>query len=208
MNLAEAASRYGVKFVFFSSDQIYNGNREKGLLTEDLATSPENHYGRHKKLAEEEALKVCPDTVALRATWMYDNRREGMPTHGNFVLNIMKAVEEGSPLRFATREYRGITWTDEVVKNIPHTFGLPGGVYNFGAENTMNTYETAAAFCDMLGCGNVHELILPDYGRFPEHERNISISMKKASEASDGAIKFTDTLKGLEKYLAAVRGLQ
>ncbi len=207
-NLAAAATRHGAKFVFFSSDQIYNGNLERGLLTEDMPTAPENHYGRHKKQAEEEALALCPGTVALRATWMYDSLREGMPTHGNFVLNIRNAIMTGTPMRFATREYRGITWVEEVVRNLPHTFSLPGGVYNFGAENTLNTYETAAAYADILNRNGVIfngcDLILPDHDRFAAHERNISISMRKAVEASGGAIRFSDTVEGLKKYVESL----
>ncbi len=197
-NLATAAAHYDAKFIFFSSDQIYNGNTEKGLLSEDTPTAPENHYGRHKKEAEEKALQLYPDTVALRATWMYDCLREGMPTHANFVVNIQKALAEGTSLRFATREYRGITWIDEVVKNLPHTFALPGGIYNFGAENTLNTYETALAYCDILGCKK--DIILPDAERFPAHERNLTLSMRKAVEASSGAICFSHTTEGLKRY--------
>ncbi len=200
VNLAEAATRFGVKLVFFSSDQIYNGNAEKGLLSEDVPTAPENHYGRHKKQAEQEALRLCPEAVALRATWMYDALREGMPTHGNFVLNIKRALAEGTPLHFATREYRGITRVEEVVQNLPHTFALPGGIYNFGAENTLNTYETALAYCDILRSKDKHSLILPDHERFAAHERNISISMRKAAEASSGAIRFSTTIDGLKMF--------
>ncbi len=199
-NLAKAAAHYDAKFVFFSSDQIYNGNTEKGLLSEDAATNPENHYGRHKKQAEEEALSICPDTVALRATWMYDSPFEGMPTHNNFVVNIKRALAENTPLRFATREYRGITWIGEVLQNLPHSFVLPGGIYNFGAENSLNTYETALAYCDILGCREKECLFLPDHERFAAHERNISISMRKAVEISEGAIRFSNTVEGLEKY--------
>ncbi len=201
-NLAAAAAQRGMKFVFFSSDQVYNGNTESGLLEEDVPTAPENHYGRHKKMAEEEALGIHPDTVALRATWMYDSQREGMPTHGNFVLNLKNAIEKCEPLRFATREYRGITWIDEVVRNLPHTFDLPGGVYNFGTENTLNTYETALAYCDILGCAAKDVLVLPDHERFAAHERNISISMRKAMTASGGKIGFSDTVAGLQRFEA------
>lgn len=202
-NLAIVAARYGAKFLFFSSDQVYNGNREKGLLDEDVAVMPENHYGRHKLLAEQRALELCDCSVALRATWMYDSRCAGLPVHDNFVLNIKRAVEENRTLSFATREYRGITWIDEVVENLPHTFLLPVGVYNFGAENTLNTYETACAYCDMLGVDSAR-VVVADTERFPLHERNLSISMHKAREASGGAIEFSDTLEGLRKYEACV----
>ena len=198
-NLAKAAARHKAKFVFFSSDQIYNGNHEIGLLNEDIPVSPENHYGRHKLLAEKRALNICSDTVALRATWMYDIERPGMHTHLNFIRNIKTAIETGTPLKFAKREFRGITWIEDVVRNIQPTFALPGGVYNFGAENTMNTYETACEYVRMLG-HDPNKLIIADNDRFPEHIRNISISMEKAHKASNGRIRFRNTLDGLKKF--------
>ena len=201
-HMAEVAARYGCKLVWFSSDQVYNGNHEQGLLTEEIAVCPENHYGRHKLLAEEEALRRCPDSVALRATWMYDARREGMHTHNNFVLNIEEAISQHTSLPMATREYRGITWVDEVVSNIPHTWQLPGGVYNFGAENTHNTYDTARAYLDIIGCIQP-DIVVPDHERFAAHVRNISISMHKATEASGGAIRFHDTVEGLRRFVAS-----
>jgi dTDP-4-dehydrorhamnose reductase len=202
-NIAAVAARYGAKFLFFSSDQVYNGNCESGLLDEDVAVAPENHYGRHKLFAEQRALELCDNSVALRATWMYDKRYAGLPVHDNFVLNIKRAIEENRTLAFATREYRGITWIDEVVNNLHHAFLLPAGVYNFGAENTLNTYETACAYCKVLGV-EPDRFIVADHDRFPEHERNISISMRKAREASGGAIEFSDTVEGVRKYEACV----
>ena len=202
-HMAEAAQRYGCKLVWFSSDQVYNGNLELGLLGEDIDVCPENYYGKHKLLAEEEALKCCPDSVALRATWMYDVRREGMPTHNNFVLNIEEALRQHTPLRMATREFRGITWVDEVVRNIPYALDLPGGIYNFGAENTLSTYETALAYLGVIGC-DMPDIVTPDHERFSEHVRNISISMSKATEASNGAIQFANTLEGLRRFVLNV----
>lgn len=199
-NLAKAAAKHDIKLVWFSSDQIYNGNTGLGPLTEDIAAAPENHYGRHKLLAEERALAICPDSVALRATWMYDASRQGMKTHGNFVINFQNALESQTPLRFATREFRGITWIKDVVKNLPYTFELPGGVYNFGAENSLNTYETAVGYAKLLGCDH-ERLVIADTERFPQHIRNISISMKKAHDASGGKIRFMSTLEGLEEFL-------
>jgi dTDP-4-dehydrorhamnose reductase len=130
---------------------------------------------------------------------MYDDLRAGMKTHNNFVLNFRNAMKSGSPLSFATREFRGITWIDEVVENIPHTLHLPGGVYNFGAENLLNTYETACEYARMLGW-DADNMIVADTERFQEHVRNISISMKKAYDASDGKIQFKNTIEGLRAF--------
>lgn len=198
-NIATAAEHHNAKFIFFSSDQVYNGCNEQGMLDEQTPLAPENHYGRHKLIAEERADKLCNNSVALRATWMYDTPHERMSTHPNFVTNIKRAIRQQSNIKFATREYRGITWIEEIVDNLPHTLNLPAGVYNFGAENSLNSYETACAYCAILG-HDPEKFIVADNERFPLHERNISISLKKISEASNGAIKFSNTIEGLRKY--------
>ena len=200
-NIAKAAAKHDIKLVWFSSDQVYNGCTELGLLSEDMPLSPENHYGRHKLLAEQRALEICPESVALRATWMYDSERPGMKTHRNFVLNFQEAIKNGTPLRFATREFRGITWIEDVVRNIPHTFDLPGGVYNFGAENHLNTYETAVEYARIQGL-DPDTIAIPDTERFPNHIRNLSMSIQKAYEASGGKIRFMTTLEGLSAYIS------
>ena len=198
-NIAKAAAKHDIKLVWFSSDQVYNGCTELGLLSEDTPLKPENHYGRHKLVAEQRALEICPESVALRATWMYDSERPGMKTHRNFVLNFQEAKENRTPLRFATREFRGITWIEDVVRNIPHTFDLPGGVYNFGAENHLNTYDTAVEYARIQGL-DPDAIAIPDTERFPDHIRNLSISMQKAYKASGGKIRFMTTLEGLSAY--------
>lgn len=199
-NLAAAAARNGVKFIFFSSDQVYNGNCESGPLSEDVAVAPENVYGRHKLEAEQHALELCPTAVALRATWMYDSERVGMPVHQNFVLNIANSIKERKPLVLPVREYRGITWVRDVVEYLPATFTLPGGVYNYGAGNTMNTYETACCYCEMLVGLQSGPLLQPDYERYPEHERNLAMSTDKIFRASGGRICFGSTMDGLRIF--------
>ena len=199
-NIARASAMCGAKMIFFSSDQVYNGNLESGLLSEDLPVSPENVYGKHKLEAEERVLAFCPGAVVLRATWMYDKEREGMPSHANFVKNILNAIKNHTPLVFSVREYRGITWVREVVEFLPLTFSLPSGVYNYGAENDMNTYETACCYCEMLAGLHAGPLLQPDYDRYPEHERNLSISVDKIFRSSGGAVCFSSTMAGLRLF--------
>lgn len=199
-NIARAAALCRAKLVFFSSDQVYNGNVESGLLNEDVRVAPENVYGRHKLEAEQRALELCPSAVALRATWMYDSERAGMPVHQNFVLNIANAIKERKPLVLPVREYRGITWVRDVVEYLPATFTLPGGVYNYGAGNTMNTYETACCYCEMLVGLRSGPLLQPDYERYPLHERNLAMSTEKIFRASGGAVCFGSTMDGLRIF--------
>ena len=206
-NVARAAAHRGAKFIFFSSDQIYNGNTTLGLLNEAVPVSPENVYGKHKLEAELRIAALLPDAVILRATWMYDAHSETLPRHNDFVHNIATALEQRKPLAVPVREYRGITWVREVVDFLPVTFSLQGGVYNYGAENIVNTYETACCYCEMFGVGGAAlQYIIPDYERFPLHERNISICGDKLFRASGGRICFSNTIDGLRLFLDIALG--
>lgn len=208
LHMAQAAKAVGAKFIFFSSDQIYNGNEELGGLPESIAVKPENVYGCDKLEAERLIAEQDAEAVMLRATWMYDAEREGMRTHPNFVVNIANALRTQTPLSFATREYRGITDIREVVEILPHCVNIPGGVYNFGAENPLNTFETALAYArllqrkypDAFTSLTPEQLILPDPERFPTHIRNISIDMQKLHAALPHGVRFSTTLEGLEKF--------
>lgn len=202
-NVSRAAAVFGAKVVFFSSDQVYNGNYERGLHCEDVPVSPLTIYACHKLLAEELVSANSPDAVVLRATWMYDKESSQLPVHDNFVLNIMKAVAGCCTLSFPVHEYRGITWVREVVEMLPKTFELPAGIYNYGASNDINTYETACCFFEMLASGlKCEDIIVPDFERFSSgHERNISVSTEKIVRASGYNICFGDTLGGLRMFL-------
>lgn len=139
--LAKASK--GRKLICFSSDQVYSGCREEGPYWEDMA-KPGNIYAEHKLEMEERVLEINEDAVMLRAEWMYDYYAK----KGNYFMNIVNAKESVS---FSSRQFRGITYLKEVVKNMEKVFTLPGGVYNFGSETTKSMYEITREFIDLLG---------------------------------------------------------
>ena len=101
--LAKASD--GKKLICFSSDQVYRGCESDGPYREDEA-KPANIYGAHKLEMEQRVLDRQPDSVMLRAEWMYDY----ISPRGNYLLNVLNAKET---LTFG-RQYRGITYLREV----------------------------------------------------------------------------------------------
>ena len=96
----------GVKCVLYSTDQVYSGFGEGGPFRED-EVSPANLYAEEKLEMERRALEINPDTVLLRATWMYDMPRYGTPNRGNFLMNMFRA--NGGEIALTSSEMRGIT---------------------------------------------------------------------------------------------------
>ena len=139
--LARAAK--GAKLIFFSSDQVYSGLEEEGPYTEDTV-KPGNIYAEHKLLMEQRVLDIAPESVMLRAEWMYDYYLK----KGNYFMNVITAKE---PLRFSSHQYRGLTYVREVAQNMESVIRLPGGVYNFGSETEKSMYDITTEFLALLG---------------------------------------------------------
>ena len=148
--LARAAAQCGARLVGFSSDQVYAGVQQPGSLPETMELSPANVYGRQKLEMEQRMLDACPDTVLLRATWMYDLPSYGLPIRGNLPLNILRAAKTGEVLRFSRNDYRGVGYVREVIENLVPAMELPGGVYNFGSGNDKDMVDTALYFSHLL----------------------------------------------------------
>lgn len=164
------------------------------VMGSDQTVGPPNIYGEHKKLMEEKVLEVLPSAVALRLTWMFERYDELHP-HTDIVSRLTEASRTGTPIKASTREYRAMTDVDDVCRNIIRSFGrLPGGVYNFGSKNKLDTYSTLCRIVELAGLEGVR--IVPDdsWGRslamdcsalrkygleFPETIESVVNSLKK-----------------------------
>ena len=139
--LAKASKN--IKFVCFSSDQVYSGTTQDGPFTEDM-TCPNNIYATHKLEMENRVLDIDPDAVLLRAEWMYDYYLKKT----NFFMNMINASET---VKASSKQFRGITYVKEVAENMEAVKRLPGGAYNFGSETTKSMYEITKNFLELIG---------------------------------------------------------
>lgn len=149
--VARAAAETGAKLAAFSSDQVYAGVDRTDALPEDIPLQPANVYGQGKLEMEQRVQAVCPDAVLLRATWMYDLPGYHLPIRGNLPLNLLRAARTGEAVCFSANDYRGVTYVRQAVELLEPALELPGGVYNFGSENTEDMVTTARQFEEALG---------------------------------------------------------
>lgn len=198
VKIAKACKHIGAKLVFMSSDQVYNGTPVSGPLKEQDVFQPVNVYGRHKLEAEQRALRNNPMSIALRLTWMYDVPSSPMKLNSNILVNIQKALDEGTTIKAATHEYRGVTNVWEVVRNMEQTLELPGGIYNYGSGNHIDSYTLFLKVANIMGAKEPSTFILPDEERFSEQTRNLTMD---CSLINNFGIRFNDSVEGIEKAL-------
>lgn len=186
--IALACHETGARLIYCSSDQVYMGNgvtephREEG---ERL--SPPTIYAVQKLEAERLSLKIHPDTVCLRLPWMFAaDFREG--EHGNLISNVRRSVELGEEVRFPVYDYRSITDVWEVVRNMETAFTMPPGIYNFGSENHLCTYQVAEVLFGVMGWDKM--LLKRNEEAFAGNPRNLRMDMRKAGSMG---IRFRST---------------
>lgn len=198
VRIAKACKLTGAKLLFMSSDQVYNGTPVLGPLPEDAVLQPVNVYGNHKLEAEQRALRNLPDAVGLRLTWMYDLPESSMRLNSNILVNLHKAHTEGTVIKAATHEYRGVTYVWDVVRNIERALALPGGIYNFGSGNNRNSYELFLKAAKLMGVEQPYNLILPDEERYAPECRNLAMD---CSLVAKYGIHFRNSIEGIEEAL-------
>ena len=91
--LARAAADLGARFVYFSSDYVFDG--ADGPNDEADTPNPINVYGQ-SKLAAEEALRteLGEAQLTIRTSWVFGPERQGK----NFAYQVARALSEGKTL--------------------------------------------------------------------------------------------------------------
>lgn len=198
--LATACAEASAKFIFCSSDQVYAGSTFPGPHKESEPMTPGNIYAQQKLQAEQSCQILCPDTVSLRLSWMYSPNY--LPNeHGHLLTSLCSAIrDESQTLTWPVYDHRGITNVDDVVKQLPAVLAFPTGVYNFGAENDRNTYETIRTVLQELNLQNVLSRLSPNQQAFADFPRDIRMD---GSLTAALGITFENTCIGLCKALSA-----
>lgn len=195
-NVAKACRETQSKMVFMSSDQIYGASHGTEPHREGSEKRPESVYGKDKLRAEESMFTYLNNGVALRLSWMYDYPSKGRVGGRDFLHQLLGALHSGEPLKLPVHDYRGITYVWEVVRRMEMVLELPGGIYNMGSGNYLNTYDTGRMFLETInGCTVNQELIKREEHRFASWPRNLTMNIDKIK--SYGII-LADTCEGIK----------
>ena len=86
--LADATTRHHVGLVTFSTDYVFDGEKETGYVESD-EPNPLNVYGTTKLEGEQLALGANPNALVVRTSWLLST------THRNFLTAILESLTKG-----------------------------------------------------------------------------------------------------------------
>jgi dTDP-4-dehydrorhamnose reductase len=115
---ARAAQRAKARYVYISTDYVFDGGRAPGsMYDEDDALNPLNVYGASKAAGEQLARQTLPDHLVVRVSSLFGvagARGKG----GNFIETILKKAREGGPLKVVNDQWMTPTYTADAAEAI------------------------------------------------------------------------------------------
>lgn len=164
-NVAESCARRGIRYVFFSSDAVFDG--EKDCYTEDDPLGPVNYYGKTKMEAEKAIFQACPGAAVIRISLVL-----GYPVQsGNsFFANLQNKLQEGNAIPTPTDEIRTpvdvYTLSECVLELCENEYA---GVVHIGATDSISRYDLTRELARRMGYND--ELVRPQTASEPKPGR-------------------------------------
>ena len=178
-NVAKCCAERGVRYVFFSSDAVFDGHGCS--YAEENEPAPVNYYGVTKAEAEKAVLSACPEAVIARLSLVL-----GFPVNrGNsFFAGLHAKLNSGQEVPCPVDEVRTpvdvITLSECVLELAGSRLS---GIFHIGATDHIGRYDLTRklarrmGFDESLAVPVTSEKSAP--GRAPRHKNGI-ISVSKA----------------------------
>lgn len=145
--LAEEAARIGAALIHFSTDYVYDGNKQ-GKYVEGDAVNPVSVYGKSKLAGEEAIRAVGLPHLILRTSWVYGAYGK------NFLKTILRLAAERDSLRIVADQWGAPTSSESIADAVAKLIGIwqfgnasQAGIYHFtnAGETTWHGFATAIA---------------------------------------------------------------
>jgi len=144
-NLARAAREVGAKFVYFSSDYVFDG--KAGPYGEDDKPSPINVYGKAKLAAEESIQEILADYLIVRGNVVYGWEPRGK----NFVMGLINRLSQGQTMRVPIDQVGSPTYADNMVDAVLELAGSDhSGIYHVAGSEVMDRHKFACIAADVF----------------------------------------------------------
>lgn len=144
--LAAAAKTNGAKFIHYSTDYVFDGEKEGGIYEESDEPEPISKYGASKLLGETEARKANSETAIVRLSKLFGALGKSEGAKRSFVDIMLTKAREDAPLKVVHDEVGCPTYTLHIAQATKELIekGVSGQTLHFVNEGPGVTwYEFA-----------------------------------------------------------------
>lgn len=143
---ARAAAARGARFVFFSTEYVFDG--AAGPYAEDAPLRPLSAYGRSKAEGERAVLAADPRALVIRTAAVYGPEPQGK----NFVYQVLRRAAVGEPVRVPADQFSTPTYNVDLAEAAVALVerGVTGVVHVAG-PTVLDRHAFARLVCEVFG---------------------------------------------------------
>jgi len=145
-NLAEVAEGIDCKFVYLSTDYVFDG--KKGMYKEADEPSPVNYYAKTKLEGEKVVERICRNYIIVRSSVLYGWH----PTKKSFATWLINKLRSGSPVNIITDQFNSPTLTDDLAEmTVELVKRNQNGIFHCAGSERISRYEFAMKIAYVFG---------------------------------------------------------
>lgn len=196
--LAEAAAEIGAKFLYISTDYVFDGEKDGEYFPDD-PISPRSVYGATKAEGEAQVRAALDRYFIVRISWVF-----GM-NGNNFVKTMLRLSETKRELNVVCDQIGSPTYTADLSELLADMIGTEKyGVYHATNEGTCSWYEFACEIFRLAGKDvRVHPVTTEEYLKLvpQQAKRPKNSRMNKARSTENGFAPLPDWRDALRRFL-------
>lgn len=173
-NLAEAAKAIGAKFVYISTDYVFDGQGQEPF-TEMSIPSPVGYYGVTKLEGEKVVQSLLDDLFIVRISWVFGINGN------NFIKTMLRLAETRDELNVVGDQFGSPTYTFDLSRLLIDLIETDKyGVYHASNEGFCSWAELAKEIFKQAGKQvNVHAILTEEYPTRAVRPKNSRMSKQK-----------------------------
>jgi dTDP-4-dehydrorhamnose reductase len=156
--MAEKAREYDIPIIHFSTDYVFDGQKE-GAYTEEDLPNPLGVYGKSKFAGEEAIRDIDGQYYIFRTSWVYSS--EGQ----NFYLNIQRKIREQDELKLVNDQFgvptSSLFIAHQIKKIIPKMLNENKGIYHLVPDGIATWFDFAQLILNTSKLDQSKKKIIP-----------------------------------------------
>lgn len=194
--LVEQANKYNAKFVYISTDYVFDGDKEGAYQITD-SPNPKSAYGLTKFLGEQETRKHEKHYI-VRISWVFG--KNGF----NFVKTMLRLGKEKEFLNVVSDQFGSPTYTYDLSRLLVDMIETDKyGTYHATNEDTCTWYDFTKEIFGLTGINiPVNPIKTSDYPTKAKRPKN-SVMSKESLDQS-GFKRLPSWKDALERYLIEI----
>lgn len=177
-NIVESIKGTSVKFVYISTDSVYDGTKNEYLETDEV--NPLNYYGLTKYRAEQEALQKDNALIARTNIFGWNSQNKACLAEW-----ILRELSDKREIQGFTDVFFSSIYTFDLAKLLESALAQDiSGTYHFATRTSVSKYEFAVNLASLFNLNP--DLIKPvSVDRFPfvaRRAKNLRLNTTKLSQ--------------------------